>query len=649
MTLLAFLTPALLAWEAFVALSLFGFGLGFLRLLRRRSLPLGLALCAGVAVWLLFGGVLNLLQLATKPVLWSLLTAGFVVLLLELRDATLRQRLRAGVRRIWPRAWAARAVAAVLIAWFGLALVGHLGTFTWNKFDDLQGYTAFAEKASALGGLQPEPFSERRITSGVGGTLFLDATMLAGAGDVAMDFMEGVYGPAALLLLLGALTRHFRLNTARTLAVFTAAAFFTFGRANISSVNLSAAIFLALLLLQLQPVYDYFSVLLTGMLLGAVFTLKSSNIPFCCLFLLFSAGAQAYRQRTLRAPLALVFSGLAALLFVLPWAIKHRLDEATALFPTLGRGDHISAYGFPTIGQTVPTLISVGASSLDLLPPLVAALFAGLLLRKERSRATAPLLSFLLAAAVAAPLFSIAVGAADLDRFLLPVLNTCALLFLCILLSAPAGWLRPWALLFFTGWLFGFYRLAVKESFFRDPGDLALFSGNHNLLQWYESVRTPADTAAYREQLRRVQNVIPPGASVLEEVQDAYAFDFRRNPVLFADYPGMASPPPGLPMDGDAVQIRAFLLAHNVHYVIFDRSIDRTHVLHGDQEYREFRRAPQVHPSWNAVLRGRHVDGYSRIEHLVSARTQQFFYDLATPSRVLDRDGTLTLLDLDKD
>ena len=643
--LLHYLTPALLAWEAFVALALFGFGLSTLRLLKRRALPLGFALCTGVAVWLLAGGVLNLLHAATKPVLRTLLAAGFVLLLAELRDASLRQRLSAGTRRLWPRTTSARAAAAILLLWFGLCFAVHLGTFAWNKFDDLEGYTAFAQKASELGGLQPDPFSERRITSGVGGALFLDVTMLAGAGDVSMDFVEGFVGLAAILLLLGALTRHFRLNSARTLAVFTAAALFTFGRANISSVNLSAAVFLALLLLQLEPVYDRSSVLLTGLLLGAAFTLKSSNIPFCCLFLAFCVAAQAWRRRSVQPIAQLALSGVVALFFVLPWAVKHRVDEGTALFPSLGRGYHISAYGFPTILETVPKWTSFVASTLDFVPPLAAGLLALWMFRKPRRLPPSPVLAFLFAAALAAPAFSIAVGAEDIDRFFLPVFNLCALLFFCLLLSAGKGPSRTVAAVFFAGWCVCFLHFAMKQDFFRDPGDMALVAGNPNLLQFYELVRTPADTASARAQVQRAQQSIPAGAAVIEEIQDAYAFNFHRNNILFADYPGMASPPPGLPLDQGPEQVRAFLLAHNVHYLMFDRSIDRTQVK--GTVYAEFRHSPQVHPTWRSVLLGRKVQGYSRMEHNISARTQQLFYTLAATRHVLYDDGQLTVVGLD--
>ncbi len=645
MNLFRYLTPALLIWELLVALAILGVGLGTLRLLRRQSLPLGFALCTGVATWLLFGGILNLFAIATKPVLRTLVGVGVLLFLNELRDATLRHRFRAGLRRLWPSTNAARAVAGVLILWFGLCFVAHLASFSWNKFDDLQGYTAFAEKASALGSLQQDPFSERRITSGVGGALFFNVTMLSGAGTLSMDFVEGFLGLAAILLLLGALTRHFRLNTARTLAVFTAAAFFSLGRANISSVNFAAAIFLALLLLQLEPLYAGSSVVLTGLLVGAAFTLKSSNIPFCVLFLTFAAATQAWRRRSATPILQLLLSGLIAAVFILPWALKHRMDEATALFPSLGRGYHISAYGFPTILQTVPILKSFGAALPDLLGPLAAALLILWMFRKG-SRPATPVLVFLFSAAIAAPIFSIAVGAEDIDRFFLPVFDICALIFCCGLLSAPASPRRSFAAAVLAVWAIVFLTFAVHENLFRDPGEIALLFGNRDPLLFYEIVRTPDDSAQARAALARAQAAIPAGAALLEEVQDAYAFDWHRNQVLLADYPGMASPPPGLPLDQGPAATRSFLLAHNVHYVIFDRSIDRT--ASPFVNYADFRLHPQVNPSWRSTLLGRHTGGYSRMENNISARTQQLFYDLATPPRIVFTEGPLTVIDLDK-
>ena len=651
MTLLHYLTPALLAWEAFVTLALLGFGLGTLRLLKRRELPVGIAFCTGIAVWLLLGGALNLLHAATKPVLLTFLVAGSILCLLELRNPTLRQSLQTGLRRLWPAGNWTRAAASVLVLWFSLCFIAHLGTFAWNRFDDLQAYTAFADKAAALGSLQPDPFSERRITSGVGGALFLNVTMLAGADNRGIDYLEGSLGLAVLLLLAGTLTRRFRLGPWRTLAVFLALAVFTLGRANISSVNLSAALFLALLLLQIEPgapglaSETWVSSILTGLLVGAAFTLKSSNIPFCVLFLTGCAVVKAGQSRSFRPLGNLTLAGLIAVAVAAPWAVKHRLDEGTALFPSLGRGYHLSAYGFPTIAQTVPSLISLGASLPDFLPPLLAGLLALPLLRRNPNRAT--LATFLFAAALSAPLFSVAVAAEDIDRFLLPILNLSAVLFLTILLASEERPWRPTAMALFSLWTAAFILDAIQLDFFRDPGDLALLFGNPGLLTRYEAARTPAQVALITQKVRRAQQSIPAGATLLEEIQDAYAFDFARNNVLFADYPGMASPPPGLPLDGTPAQARTYLLAQGVHFLILDRTLDRAQ--YPNVDYAGFRQHPQVHPTWHDVFAHRDIRGYSRMEYQVSARTQFLLNALATPPRILYDEDKLVLVDLDRE
>ena len=641
MSLFHYLTPALLAWELFVSLAILGYGRATLRLFRLQ-LPIGVAACTGVAIWLLIGGALNLTQTATKPVLRTLLALG-----LALFFVTIKSRV--------PHSWQPhrdqwnpkhKFAATLLLLWFAVTLLIHLGTFAWNRFDDLQAYTAFADKASALGALTPDPFSERRITSGVGGALFLNVTMLAGAGNLAIDYLEGAFGLLTLLALIWQLTRRLALTQTRTLAAFATLAIFTLGRANISSVNLSAALFLALLLLELAP---QSSPLLTGLLVGAAFTLKSSNIPFCVLFLATTAAFAIYKTRSAKPLVALTKTAFVAAGIALPWAIKHRLDEGTALFPSLGRGFHISAYGFPSIAATVPWPISLAASLPDLLPPLLAFL----LLRK---RAPQPVLAFLLAATLAAPLFSVAVGAEDIDRFLLPILNLCAVLFVCCMpaLSRRSGEISgrtlqeaiaAYALL--LAWTTGFIALAIQQDFYRDPGDLALLFGNRDLLTHYETSRTPAEMAVARATIQRAQQAVPPGANILEEVQEAYAFDWQRNPILFADYPGMAGPPPGLPLDGTPDALRAYLLAHNIHYLILDRTLDRNQ--YPTVDYPGFRTSPQVHPPWPAVFFQREIRGYQRMEFHIGARAQQLLNGLATPRRTRYNNGQLIVINLDQD
>jgi len=647
--------PSLLFWEAFVSLAVLGYGFGGVRLIGKARVSVGVALCSGIAIWLSLGGWLNLFQLASRPILLVLLTIGFLLFAWEWTRPEVRERFKNGFRSLLPSSKAGCVAGGIIGVFFLLCFVIHLGSFSWNKFDDVQAYMPFAEKASALGGLQPEPFSERRVTSGVGGSIFLNSTMLAGAGLGGIDFLEGGFGLLALLLCIRSATRVFKLSRPLQLVVLYAAGLFTFGRVNITSVNLSAAIFLAVLLVLLegteQDDLEAWSACLIGVLLGAAFTLKSSNIPFCALLLGLPMLTNAMRKRSLQPVRMLLIAGLVSIFVLLPWAIKHRLDEGTVLFPSLGRGYHLSAYGFPTISQTAPLVISLLASTLDFLFPAIAGVLSYLLLRRMKQVAIAPVLAFFVGTAMSAVLFSVSIAGEDIDRFMLPMENLCALLFLMLILSvfserSRTRWVWP-AGAFFLLWVASFMNCAVAQYFYRDPGDIAMLAGAkdpQDYLQVYELYLRPADLAASAERVQRAQASMPVGAAFYENIESAYGFDWNRNHVLIADYPGMAALPPGIPLDSTPEAVRQYFLSKGIHYVMFDRNLFHS------TNYSEFRNDPQVHIPWRDMLKLQdqpQVHGYALMEYRVSNRMRDMLSGIAAYQPVLYDDGRLVVVSLD--
>jgi hypothetical protein len=76
--------------------------------------------------------------------------------------------------------------------------------------------------------------------------------------------------------------------------------------------------------------------------------------------------------------------------------------------------------------------------------------------------------------------------------------------------------------------------------------------------------------AVDRSTVRRIQEPVPPGATLLAWIERPYLLDFRRNRVWVLDQAGAASPPPGLPLHEGSEALARYLGAQGVRYLAFE-------------------------------------------------------------------------------
>jgi hypothetical protein len=77
------------------------------------------------------------------------------------------------------------------------------------------------------------------------------------------------------------------------------------------------------------------------------------------------------------------------------------------------------------------------------------------------------------------------------------------------------------------------------------------------------------DDGAERQAVLRMQQAIPAGTPFLERLDYPFVLDFRRNDVLVADWPGVVSLPPGMPMFQGPEKLAAYLLGASIRYVAY--------------------------------------------------------------------------------
>jgi hypothetical protein len=628
----------LCVWGACVFFAFQGYGKLALRVFRVHDAPWALSASIGVALAVAAGGVLNLLHLVTPPVLIAIVIGGVLLALLVEREH---------LASSWIALLGTSIPFAPLIILTAIPVIGNvhpeIGTF--NPNDDLSSYLTLPEETLQTGSLPYDPFNERRIITSLGAPYVLQSLMLV-AGDVrsirCVDVSLGLVLYAGLLV---AIFRTMGLSIFIRMCLACLAVLVPLDRLNATMVALPAALFCTLFLLQIHPGLggraSWRRAVLLGLTAAALGCLKSNYLPAAVLICAFYYLALfAYRKRTGWLLQGLLCIGV--LLFcMLPWMIDMRQKEGTALFPILGRGYDASAYGIVPLPSGAQDRIGFGSrwmwlTVLLMIGPLAAG-FMGLAIafrKRVESAWVAPLSALLAGSAVSIGAVAYSTGGEAVERYSMPfevpaLIILGGFLFSCrnslrrsprwLLVSGAPAALALIGLGYASGFRHGAYRRYLE--------DVRLVTPPRN--SWFDSKHE-------ENRIRNLQSHIPPGERLLARLFVTYPFDFKRNQIFVADFPGMAGLPPGMPLDGRPAELQRYLLAHGIRYLAYDPR--RTHlpdsdpgtslsaVLHGQKDY------------------GRHAWPYIQLK--VANVVQYTFAELAESSLHIYDDGEVYVLDL---
>ncbi len=627
-------------WGLLVLAALVGWGRFLERLFRPgRSLGWGLRGTVGLAAAVAAGGVLELLGAISPATVLAGLAAGAGFLVLDARPF----RRRNGDGR--SPAGTAAATGLALVALLGLiqysaAVNGTIDTVNsrpaFDPHDDLQAYLVFPEKMLQTGAMGSDPFEPRRVLS-LGGQSFLQTLVLVARPVRQIHLLdEGI----ALLLLAGmALGGRRLLSIDPRLAVVTALLVLAMPhlpmRGNTSALLTGVALMLGWFLLEMarqgagRPGRGW---VLPALLAAAACAVKSTFIAFAVPFfaVLAIAGLAAPGDRR-RALLETVGAGALILLLVAPWMVSAYRSSGTPLYPVLGHGFVVeaSARGFPALAgdfsrRTIDVVRAAWKHTFVLWP--VAVLLAVVEDRRRRR----PVLALGIAV-VAAALLSVAMGDPNLNRslnrYVFPLLMAGAA---GLLLASFEGTRQRGRQRLRIAAAAG---LAVAGLLFLHGADRTWRMGDQMLIDAWHGVRGgPWPGRKAREAVRRLQEALPPGATVLETLARPFLLDLARNRVLVMSLPGFSSPPPGLPLDGGAEAVARHLGDQGIRYVAYGgvRSV-RSLLDLTEKDIRD--RYPRSRMRW-AMLR-------------YHERYREIVLELARSRKVLFADGDRVVLDLD--
>jgi hypothetical protein len=620
------------SWGLVMLISLAGWGWALLRILGGRSasdpgifLPLGLSWSIAV------GGVLDWAGAVCPRNDVAFLTIGILlagIALWSLRGAA-SLRWRAVRDAFATIGWLGKTVIVLLLALSCLAYAGSVYAVTFNPHDDLHGYFVFPLKMLQTGSLGPDPFSERRLVSSLGGQSFLHTFVLSALPIESLHLIDSGLCFLMMLAMVAGASEDRRPRGTRLLMMIAILVFTVIPHANISATMSGVVVFFGAFrwLDTMESRLRSADGLVLGMLLGGACVLKTSFVvPAVTMagtfFLIRLASGRDPVMRRLGP--ALVTAAMASALAA-PWMLSMFRSCGTLLYPLLGKGYHGSVYG--SFATTYPSLLAPHAVRFTCIAASTAlfisffSLSALALTQKPRSAATVAMIAGGIVGTLA---IGIATAGYGVDRYMFPFLFPAVLSLVCKIpapAKAPEGagsGHLPLAHLLVCVWLIGSQWEGSRQMFWQYGLNVRDALAGRGLASAQEAQR-----------MRDAQNSVPEGDVILERVSKPFLLDFARNRVFIVDYPGGASPPPGMPFQRGPEALSSYLMERSIRYVMYSYR-DEAQFSHA--QYVE-RLGPHGHP-WIRSEAEHTFDFQDSLSLLGSSRRRR--YD----------DGDLFLLDL---
>ena len=562
-----------IAWSVLILLAVAGYGGLLLRLAGIRRHPLSLAATAGFGVVLLLGGLLNLRHLITMSALFGFLGIGLAAGALGWVQ---RGPTDGEVSTSRDSARTPHWLAAALLGLFALAFAIRLGASVHTPYyqisDDYNFYLASPVKMLETHTFAPDPFSERRIMSSLGGNNFLEVLVLAALPLEDVQMADRAVGLLLLALLAFRLAKQFELSRTQTAALATLFMIMPQLQFNLTFVILPSALFLGMVsvaadtgALERRP---WLQALLLGLAAGAIATIKSTYVVHGVIFFTVFALFEARRRGLVSGLRALVVSGAACLLVMAPWMIANHAASATWFYPSLGQGYHYSRYGlYPPPGNYHLGIIGKKVLPFNAPMVLLAILFWWWGRRDPQTRAA---ITLAIAAAVASILVGVATGGDSVRRYNYPCILPAILLTYAVFARKRNAMpdadpnARWWRLLAHAS-----AALVVLVSVY-----VGMNTFTYEYAWYFRSLRasvtdlriTPAPVQA---EYAAIQAALPADGITLESVGYAFLLDYGTRPILMADIPGAASLPAGWPAKQSGEALGAYLLDHHIRYLLY--------------------------------------------------------------------------------
>jgi hypothetical protein len=539
----------------------FGWGLSNI-LLRHKETNFAWFLGTGLGFTIIIGGVLNLLSIISKTNLIIYLALGILSCLALLIVHT--QEVHLFLREVYTLKSHKKLLAGtlVIILICLLRYASSVSVTTFNPHDDYQGYFAFPIKMLQTGELGADPFSERRLVSSLGGQAFLDTVPLAFGSYSNLNFTDSGIAFISFIIVLYGLLRYLNIAKTKMILILLTTALLPAPSVNITALYTALTLFTLTIWFFYKKSHEdnsltYPEIILYGINIAALCALKNSLAPTCTLmataFFLYIYSIKTTTHKKLLVHI--LFFIISSFIFLLPWMISSYNSSGTLYYPLLGKGTHGSVYGnflTPTSELSFENILNFLFGIQNILF-YASGLFLTLIIsskntleknvgRRELYIGLAIAFSFLI--------ISYATAGYSVDRysfaFIVPGLmillartqNNLSILILCLILGSSMQ-------------IFFMNEKQTLES-------LAFGVSGKNIL-------THEEINLYRN----IQYAVPAQEKILARLKKNFVFDFTRNTIYLADYPGASSPYPGMPYKKGPEALATYLYNNKIRYIAY--------------------------------------------------------------------------------
>lgn len=563
-------------WAGLMLVSFTGWGRYFGKLLRVQQLPASVACALGIAVVIFMGGWLNLAHAIYPSLLIGLIGMGLFLYLIARNERPENYRWSRFLSRAphWTRILI---VITLTILVLRVAATVRLATF--HNYDDGTAYLAFPQNMLAAHRFAPDPFSDRRVISSLGGSYLLQAIVIAATSLANIGMADRTLGLLLMLVAIYDLGNAFQLSATRIAVMGLIAYLVPQETFNLTFCVLPISLLLAMMWaiyagLDQKKIAPWRHAVLAGAIGGGLLCLKSTFLPYLGAVALFPYLILLRGDKTSEALKLPVITGTAAFSVVAAWMIAMRYESGTFLFPILGHGFDYTSYDlFPHLSKFSGTraVVRVFVQAAVLLTLAAVQYFTGLPDRRLRFS-----FSILLAATFAITAFNYESGGDYIWRYNFPQFFTAIL----VLFTAASGAreagpnkngmniLRVIATISLVACIF-YYDVG--------GGHLAAFGQMTKEMSQYpcglkaslsgQRLVSPQISSRYRA----IKNVLPQNSVSLDDTSKTFLLRSSKAKVfLIDDWPGAAGPPPGWPYSKDPEAVTAYLQKNAVGYIVYD-------------------------------------------------------------------------------